>query len=388
MTEDRKTISKLPVGAQHSAKERKGLFCTWTHPSITKYAKVVSFLLSTAILWTITPTAAVDTGSESVSSIRTERIPHPDYWQRMGYAEMVPSLRLPTTHDASDIVRVYLRVPPGHSISARYLENQERYTLLFPAGTRADRVEFMGYRSGRGEFGETPMDVRGTLIEGSGRQRFHCLRPESGKPLAPLLGWSWSANDTAARKEATRRIMALAARVGTPIDGPPLSGDALRELGHLNDCAHCHIPNHRREASVDTAPFPRRETDASGFYVPLSVLHSEAAMAATRPLDPNAGDPYVDVRCGKEPARLIRDGDWIWYRCADGSVPVGRRDVRSALAAGDQYTTRVCQSRRYLHDHMDRAARQVFADSFRECGIRSPEVDELTDGTSTRRNGS
>jgi hypothetical protein len=305
-------------------------------------------------------------------SIRTERIPHPDYWQRMGYAEMVPALRLPTTHDATDVIRIYLRVPPGQSISARYLENQQRYMLQFPVGTRADRVESLRYRNNRGELGETPMDVRGTLIESGGRQRFHCLRPESGKPLAPLLGWSWPSNDAAAEKEATRRIMALASEVGTPIDGPPLSGDALRALGRLNDCAHCHIANHRREASVDSAPFPRRESDASGFYVPLSVLHSEVAMAATRPLDPNAGDPYVDVRCGKRPARLVKDGDWIWYRCADGSVPVGRRDVRSALAAGDEYTARVCQSRRYLHDHMDRTAREAFAASFQECGIRSP----------------
>jgi hypothetical protein len=306
----------------------------------------------------------------------------------MGYAEMVPSLRLPTTHDAADMIRVYLQVPPGHSISAYYLENERRYTLLFPAGTRADRVESLRYRNGRGEFGETPMDVRGTLIEAGGRQRFHCLRAQSGKPLAPLLGWSWPANNKVAREEATRRIMSLASRVGTPIDGPPLSGNDLRALGRLNDCAHCHIPNHRREASVDAGPFPRRETDASGLYAPLSVLHSEVALAATRPQDLNADDPWVDVRCGKGPARLVHDGNWIWYRCADGSVPVGRRDVRGALAAGDGYTARVCQSRRYLDEHMDRAARQAFAASFRECGIRSPNVDALTDGTSTRRNGS
>ena len=332
--------------------------------------------------------AADDTGSEPPSSIRSERISDPDHWRRMGYAEMVPSLRLPTTHDATDIVRVYLLIPPGHSISAYYVENERRYTLLFPAGTRADRVELLRYRNERGEFRETPMDVRGTIIGTGGRQRFHCLRPESGKPLAPLLGWSWSASDTLAREEATRRIMALASRVGTPIDGPPLSGDELRALKRLNNCAHCHIANHRREASVDAAPFPRRETDASGFYVPLSVLHSEVAVAAARPRDLSADDPWVDVRCGRVPARLVHNGGWIRYRCADGSVPIGRRDVRGALAAGDGYTARVCQSRRYLHAHMDQAARQAFAAAFRECGIRSPDVRAITDGTPTSRNGS
>jgi hypothetical protein len=37
---------------------------------------------------------------------------------------------------------------------------------------------------------------------------------------------------------------------------------------------------------------------------------------------------------------------------------------------------------------MDRTARQAFAASFRECGIRSPEVDELADNASIRRIGS
>jgi hypothetical protein len=218
---------------------------------------------------------------------------------------MVPALRLPSTHDATDIIRVYLRVPPGRSISARYIEAQGRNTLLFP-----------------------PRDAGGP-----------------------------------------GRAPALSSRVGTPIDKPPLSGDALRTLGRLNDCGHCHIPNHRREISIDAAPFPRRETDASGFYVPLAVLRSEVALAATRPLDPNAGDPYVDVKCGKELAHLVQEGDWIWYRCADGGVPVGCRDVRGALAAGDRYTAAFCASRRYLYDHMDEAARRAFAVSFRECGI-------------------
>lgn len=58
------------------------------------------------------------------------------------------------------------------------------------------------------------------------------------------------------------------------------------------------------------------------------------------------------------------------------------------LAAGDGYTARVGQSRRYLHEHMDRATRQAFAASFRECAIGSPDVDAITDGSPTRRNGS
>jgi len=293
----------------------------------------------------------------------------------MGYAEMVPSLRLPTTHDATDIIRVYLRVPPGRTISARYLEAQGRYTLLFPPGTRADRVEYLRYRHEDGELRETPVDVRGTLIGARGEQRFHTLRPVSGKPFAPLLGWSWPANDMAARREATDRLVALAARVGTPLDAPPLSGDQLRALQHLNDCAKCHLANHRRAVSIDDAPLPRRETDAAGFYVPLTALHSEVAVAATRPRDLNAADPFVEIRCGEQPARLVQDGDWIWYRCPDGDVPVGRRNIRAALAARDDYTAAVCRSRRYLHDHMDAAARAAFAAAFEECGNAPDRIE-------------
>jgi hypothetical protein len=375
MTEDCKPMAKFSTTFRLLATSREeSAFSKMLTPAINRAITISLLMILLVGCASLTP-AALDTIREPPSSIRTEYIPEPDYWRRNGYAEMVPSLRLPTTHDATDIIRVYLFVPPEKSINARYIDEEGRYTILFPDGTRADRVESLRYRKYDGELGETPMDVRGTTIEADGGARYHCLRPESGKPRAPLLGWSWSSNDSRGRREATRRLMALASRVGTPIDEPPLSGEALRALGRLNDCAHCHLANHPRETSVHAAPFPRRETDASGFYSPLSVLQSEVALAATRPMDPNAGDPFVDVRCDSGPVRLVRDGHWIWYRCVDGSVPVGRRDVRSALEAGDHYTVRVCQSRRYLHDHMDAAARRAFAASFRECGIHSPDVD-------------
>jgi hypothetical protein len=342
-------------------------------------ASLLGLVLAT---WPVT----ADVGKKPEDGIRTELISDPDYWQHMGYAEMVPSLRLPTTHDATDIIRVYLRLPARSRISAHYLADQNRYTLLFPPGTRADRVESLRYRDDQGELRETPVDVRGTLIETSGEQRFHTLRPTNGKPAAPLLGWSWPAGDTAAREEATRRIVAFAEHAATPLDSPPLSGSALRALRRLSDCTRCHVPNHRRASSTDQAPLPRRETDGAGFYVPLTVLESQVAVAATRPLDLNADDPFVHVRCGEEPARLAHEGEWTWYRCADGSVPIGRRDVRAALAAGDAYTKAVCRSRRYLYDHMDAAAREAFAPSFEECGIRATGSEASGDDRASSQN--
>jgi hypothetical protein len=231
-------------------------------------------------------------------------------------------------------------------------------------------VEYLRFSTAGGGTALTVVDVRGTRIGPEGRQRFLCLRPVSGEPGAPLLGWSWPAGDEQAQAEATRRIEALAARAGTPVEEPPLTGADLDALVRLNDCGRCHVPDHRRETSIAAAPLPRRETDASGFYLPLSVLHDEVALAATRPLELNAADPYVTVRCGERPARLFRDDEgWVRFRCPDGRVPTGRRDVAAGLAAGDPYTLRVCRARRYLYDHMDAAARAAFADSFRACAI-------------------
>jgi len=321
-------------------------------------------------------TAPADPAVQNHSPVRTERISDPGYWKRNGFVEMVPSLRLPTTHDSTDVIRVYVRVPPGRSISAPYVKAQGRFTLLFPPGTRADRVEYVRFRNAEGEIAETPVDVRGTLIETGGRQRFHTLRPVSGEPFASLLGWSWPAHDARARRNATQRILELAAHAGRPLSAPPLSAPDLRALRRLNDCAECHIANHQRATSIFDAPFPRRESDASGFYVPLTVLHSEVAVAATRPLDLNAGDPFVDIHCGDDPARLIREGEWIWYRCPDESVPVGCRNVRAGIAAGDEYTAAICRSRRYLYDNMDAAAREAFATSLEECAISSSRSEK------------
>jgi hypothetical protein len=291
-------------------------------------------------------------------------------WVRSGFAEMVPSIRLPTTHDHNDVIRVFLRVPADGRIRAVYLAEQGRHTLEFPPGTRSERVEYLRYRTEAGGTALTVVDVRGTLIEPDGRQRFHCLRPVNGAPDAPLLGWSWPGGDEGARAEATRRIMKLAARAATPVDGAPLSRRGLEALGRLNDCGRCHVPNHPRERSILKAPFPRRATDASGFYLPLSVLDEEVPLAATRPLDLNVHDLYVSVRCPSGAVRLVHDEEgWVWYRCPGDEVPTGRRDVRAGLAAGDAYTLEVCRARLYLYDHMDADARAAFAPAFRACAI-------------------
>lgn len=291
------------------------------------------------------------------------------HWRREGFAEMVPAIRLPTTHDTSDVIRVFLKVPSGARIAARMLPDQRRATLIFPPGTQADRVEMFAFQNPDGSSEETVVDVRGTTIDDQGRLRFHALRPEHGGAQAPVLGWSWPAGDEDARNLATCLLMRLSRQARTPVGRPPLDDEGLRMLQRLNDCSRCHLANHQRDHSIHHAPMPRRETDQSGFYTPLSVLNDAVALAATRPLDLNAGDPYVSVSCDSGPAMLAREQGWIWYRCADDSVPVGRRDISAGLRDGDSYTRSVCAARRYLFEHMDQDARKAFAEAFAVCGI-------------------
>ncbi len=328
-----------------------------------------------AVLWLTVAGLASAIGADSstrlqLAGVQQLRIERPEvYWQLNGFVEMVPPVRLPTTHDATDIIRVYLFVPPDEKISARYLEAQQRPTLVFPPGTRADRIELLGYKRADGTRDETVMDVRGAEIRDSRQMHVHVYRPVDGAAHAPLVGWSWLAGDEAARQVATDEMISVARHLGTPVERPPLSAVGLHMLRRLNDCSTCHMPNHQRSSTTETAPLPRGETDQAGFYLPLSVLQDQTPLAATRPMDLNAGDPFVDVKCGNDNAHLVHEGEWIWFRCDGDLIPMGKRDIAAGLKAGDRYTLAVCQSRRYLYKLMDEVARNMFAEAFKVCGV-------------------
>lgn len=112
-----------------------------------------------------------------------------------------------------------------------------------------------------------------------------------------------------------------------------------------------------------------RPTDASGFYVPLSVLQDHGPVPNHRPWDLNAADPFVEVLCGNEPAKLIEADHRRYYRCANGRVPIGYRNISAGRHAKDNYTLRVCASRKFLYPHMEKEGREKFKDAFRVCGI-------------------
>jgi hypothetical protein len=86
-----------------------------------------------------------------------------------------------------------------------------------------------------------------------------------------------------------------------------------------------------------------------------------------RPRDLNADDPFVSVHCATLAMTPVQIGST--YSCVDGSVPLARLDLARGLAFGRPHELAVCDSRRYLFDHMDDSARNAFAAAFAECGI-------------------
>jgi hypothetical protein len=322
-------------------------------------------------------------GESGVEAVRTHRITDPvGRWQRAGYAGMVPSIHLPTTHAADDLIHVWLRIPEGAAIDARWLPDERRWQLELPPGTAADRVEY--YRIGGRAPGAAALyfdsaaadaadwtiaDVRGTRVAPDGSQRFHVYRPVSGTDHADLAGWSWPRGDADLQARATQMLLEHCATTPRPTGKPPMGPAELDAMRRLNDCAGCHARGKPPLAFDRPGRSLERGTDNLGFYVPTAVLSDHCVVANHRPRDVNADDPFVTVRCGDAPAELkVEDGE-EWYHCPGARVPTGHRDVRAALAAGHAYTERVCASRRWLYERMTARARRAFAKPLAACGL-------------------
>ncbi|MCF7984578.1 MAG: hypothetical protein K9L70_09260 [Thiohalocapsa sp.] len=324
-------------------------------------------------------------------AVRTPRIEQPvGYWQDNGFAGMVPSIHLPTTHSRDDLIQVWLKLPEGAGVDARPRPDGEGWQLVLPPGTRADRAEYYRVAGPRPDAAAlyldssmldpddwTLADVRGTRVSADGDQRFHVLRPVDGDVHAALTGWSWPRGDGAAQQAATEDLLAHCRSAGRPVHRPPMDEEGLAAMRRLNECAGCHKPDkpplHHRQAGRAL----ERGTDNLGFYVPTAVLSDRCVVANHRPEDLNEEDPFVTVTCGDEPAELVRreNGDET-YVCPGERVPLGHRDVRAGLAAGHEYTERVCESRRWLAEHMTERARQAFAEPLAACGIISSDETE------------
>jgi len=293
------------------------------------------------------------------------------YWKDAGFVQMVPPLQLPTVLSFDDTIMVWVRIPAGRKIQVSWLPKQKRYTLKFPPGTVADRIE-----TGKNEKQAMLVvngisDVRGAPIGEDGRTWFHVYEPVPGQPLAWLHGYEWLRMGDKADVEAGERLVALY----YPHAGPKAHGE-MAEFRRLNHCGECHqinqavgkmMPTHAQRMVRPGAPL---ETDGDGFFQPILVMKDSMNVVNIRPWDRNPDDPYVTVWCGSQEVKAVTHGDHRGYSCADGRVPVGNLNIVVVLWYYDRHAEEVCKAREYLYEHMDATGKKAFAREAAECGKR------------------
>jgi hypothetical protein len=252
-----------------------------------------------------------------------------DYWRNAGFVDMVGPARLPTDMATGDHIAVWLRIPRGKKVTVQWLPDQKRYTVKFPPRTVADRVE-----SAKNEHDAMLVihgisDVRGARI---GADR--------------LMKLFYPGSPAKAKKE-------------------------MAEFRRLNQCGACHQTNRAVPVTAAKDGLSIPETDADGFYQPITVLTDTMTLVNIRSWDSNADDPYITVWCGRKKAQLTtKDHSYRRYTCPDHGVPTGKLDIVRALRHRDPHALKVCAARKYLYEHMTEDGRKAFAHGFVECSIR------------------
>lgn len=275
-----------------------------------------------------------------------------------GFVPMVAAIRPPTSLDHSDLVEVWLALPPGALLTVDESSAQKPPSLRVPTGARVDRIELL-----HTEAGTHVVDVRGTEFRPEGEQ-FHVLEPTERDRLQ---GVAWLRGDHDAEAGADAALRALLERTDVP-------QGQIDRLVALNRCEVCHFSKKPESALAGAEGLPNRPTDASGLYGLLAVLLDESAVETSRPVDTNLEDPFIRFSCPddtEEPEQVGAHGGPRTIRCRNGRPATGHLDVERALDAGDAHANAVCASRRYLFDHMDVSAKRAFATNFSKCHINT-----------------
>ncbi len=276
-------------------------------------------------------------------------------WMDEGYFEIVPPIRMPASLNGRSRIEDWIKIPEGTKLSAKYLDGQKRWTLVYPKGTIVDRLEMPD--------GVHIADVRGTELAGDGVEYFHVYR----RHYDILRGYIWKRDDPVQQEEATRVLLAHA------VDFENLPPRELDIMKANNACGPCHV--HEREVDTTIRNRPNRGTDSAGFFMPDTTLSDRAPLEVHRPREMNVDDQYIKFHCfaddgNDEPVVWVsRPDKTMWPKCANETVPIGVVDVAAGLQTKEIHVTRLCTSRKALYDRMDDAARKAFADSFKVCGI-------------------
>ena len=327
---------------------------------MTKSVRAIAGMTMTACLWN-----ASAWGQEQVKTQSTPQevqIPNDlHYWENAGFAEMVPPVRLPSDKDHLESIRVWLRVPEDQKISVSWVESQSRYSLIYPPGTVADRVD-----SSKSDPASTEGvdDVRGARIDERSNTIFHDYETVPGESPDWLKGYEWKRDGDNADKAAADALVSLFFPKGYNWDPA-----VIRQFRQLNQCAACHQAD--APAPTTTAPPFRFESDSRGFFQPMTVLQNSMTVRDHRQWDLNADDPFVTVWCGDQQTYAVVDGDTRKYECPGEIAPIGKLDIIAALKEHDPHAEQVCSSRNYLYLHMDIQARTAFKPMFEDCNISS-----------------
>jgi hypothetical protein len=304
-----------------------------------------------------------------------------DNWKNAGFVEMVPPVRLPTNGFERDLIEVWLKIPEGGVIKTRRLPDGTP-SIRFPSGTISDRVERLGYEEASdgdkvpwpGNWKWTVTDVRGTKLTDDG-ELFHVYVPARAGALSPLMGWEWDRGDVEQEKIATAQLLRQlrAAPPLTAAGGLPSEQEHRRTLESYrqnNQCARCHVWNKPEQVASEEGI--HRRTDDNGWFVPYATLFDRMPLEYHRPRELNVGDPFMKIECPSGDKATLEDrgnGARRW-RCGKGGSPTGTFDVKAAMAKKDPRAIRLCDSRRYLHRHMDDEGKKAFAAAFEVCGIQ------------------
>jgi hypothetical protein len=297
----------------------------------------------------------------TASSVKKVKLPNDiNYWKNNKFAKMVGLLQLPSDKAGSDRIEVWIKIPKGQVVTVRGLPWQDRYSLVYPAGTIADRVELADNRI---------EDVRGARIDDEGHTLFHVYEPAPKKNQNKIFGLEWLREDDPQKSNIADEVVGRALvklYYPTPEKVNPKEIESF--LRH-NRCTNCHMPDVSR---AKTSPFLRYESDSRGFFQPLTVLEDRISVRDHRAWDLNADDPFVTVWCGDKKTAALTDGEKRGYKCENSVSPEGTLDTSAALDAGNAHALDLCAARKYLYDHMDEKARSAFSVSFQACGLGTP----------------
>ncbi len=298
--------------------------------------------------------------------IHPVRIPNErEYWHNAGFVDMVGPVRLPIDRSVGEHIAVWLRIPKNGKIMVRWLANQKRYTIKFPPGTVADRVDSSKDEHDVMQVIHGIADVRGARIGANGETWFHDYEPVPGEPTKWLKGYEWLRKGPVGDNLAADKLIKLFYP-----DAPAKARQEMDQFRRLNQCGACHQIDRPIPTRARNDGFSVPETDADGFFQPITVLTDTMTLVNIRPWDLNADDPYITVWCGRKRAKLTtKDDTYRRYTCQNHRVPTGKLDIVSALRHRDPHALKVCAARRYLYVHMTKEGRQAFARGFAACSI-------------------